>query len=182
MGLGNVVNEFLNQHGLADTGTTEQTNLSTTSVRGEQVDDFNAGLQDFSSGGLLDEGWRVGVDRAELDALDRTPLINGLANDVHDTAQSTLSDRDSNGGTSVDDLLSTDETLGTVHCDGSDRVLAKVSGDLENEPTTVEVLDFKSVEDGWQVLGLELHIYDGTNDRLDMADCSGSFRSVRPCC
>ena len=44
MGLGDVVDEFLNQHSLANTSTTEQTNLSTTSVGGEQVDNLNTGL------------------------------------------------------------------------------------------------------------------------------------------
>ena len=50
MSLGDVVNEFLDQHGLSDTGTSEQTNLSTTSVGGEQVDNLDASLQDLSSG------------------------------------------------------------------------------------------------------------------------------------
>ena len=50
MGLGDVVDQFLNQHGLADTSTTEQTNLSTTGVGGEQVNDLDTGLQDFCSG------------------------------------------------------------------------------------------------------------------------------------
>ena len=121
------------------------------------------------------------MDRAELDALDGTPLVNGLTDDVHDTAQSTLSDRNPNGSTGVDDLLPTNEPLSTVHSNGSDRVLAKVSGNLEDKTTTMEVLDFKSVEDGWQVLGLELYIYNGTDDRLDVTDSSGSFRSIRAC-
>ena len=50
MGLGDVVDQFLNQHGLADTSTTEQTNLSTTGVGSEQVNDLDTGLQDFGSG------------------------------------------------------------------------------------------------------------------------------------
>jgi len=44
MGLSDVVDEFLNQHGLANTGATEQTNLSTTGVGGEQVDNLDTGL------------------------------------------------------------------------------------------------------------------------------------------
>jgi hypothetical protein len=32
---GNVVDKLLDEHGLADTSTTKQTNLATTSVRGE---------------------------------------------------------------------------------------------------------------------------------------------------
>ena len=89
------------------------------------------------------------MDRGKLDTLDGTPLVNWLTNDVHDTAQSTLSDRNFDGSASVCNLLTANETFGTVHSNGSDRVLTKVSGDLEDKTTTVEVLDFKSVEDRW---------------------------------
>jgi hypothetical protein len=45
--LGNIVHEFLSQHGLADT--------STTSVGSKEVEDLNTGLQDFSGDGLVNE-------------------------------------------------------------------------------------------------------------------------------
>ena len=54
-----------------------------------------------------------------------------------------------------------------------------MSGDLKDKATTVEVLNFKSVENRWQVLGLELNVYDSTDDRLDVTDSSGSLRSIR---
>lgn len=47
MGLGDVVNELLNQDSLSDTGTSEETNLSTTSVGSEEIDDLDTGLQNF---------------------------------------------------------------------------------------------------------------------------------------
>jgi len=182
MGLGDVVDEFLNQHSLSDTSTTEKTNLSTTGVGGEQVDDLNTGLQNLGGGGLLNEGGRVGMNRTEFDAFNGTPLVNWLTNDVHDTSQCTLPDRNLDGGTGVDNPLSPDETLGTVHGNGSDRVLTEVSSDLEDETATTKVLDFESVENRWQVLCLELNIYDGTDDRLDLADGSGSLRGIRARC
>jgi len=182
MGFGNVVDEFLDQHSLPDTGTTKQTNLSTTSVGSKQVDNLDTGFQNLSSGGLLNEGGRVGMDRRKLDTLDGTPFVNWLTDDVHDTAQSTFADRNPDWSTSIDDLLSTDETLGTIHGNGSDRVLTKVSSDLEDETTAMEVLDFKSIENGWQVLGLELNIHDGTDDRLNVTDSSGSLRGIRARC
>lgn len=47
MGLGDVVNEFLNQHRLSDTSTSEETNLSTTSVGGKKIDNLDTSLQNF---------------------------------------------------------------------------------------------------------------------------------------
>lgn len=54
---------------------------------------------------------------------DGTPLVNGLANDVHDPAQGLWAHWDSDGGTSVQNLLSTNQTLSTVHGNGTHCVL-----------------------------------------------------------
>lgn len=107
------------------------------------------------------------MNRAKLDTLDRTTLVNGLANDVHDTAESSLADGDHDGGAGVDDLGTTNETLGTVHGNGTDGVLTQVGSDLENETTTVEVLNLKGVQDRREAVRVELDVDDGTNDGLD---------------
>jgi hypothetical protein len=177
--LGNVVDELLNQHSLADTGTTEETNLATTSVGREEIDDLDTSLKHLSGGRLLDERRRIRVDGQHLDALNGAALINGLANDVHDTTKSGLADGNENGSTSIDDLLATDETLGTVHGNGTDGVLTEVGRDLEDELTTMEVLDVKGVQDGREGLRVKLDIDDGTNDGLDRAGNGRSLSRVR---
>ena len=63
MGLGDVVNELLNEHSLTDTGTTEKTNLSTTSVGSKEIDDLDTSLQNLGGGGLFSERGRFGVNR-----------------------------------------------------------------------------------------------------------------------
>ena len=50
VGLGDVVDQLLNEDGLADTGTTEETNLATTSVGSQEVDNLDTGNQNFSRG------------------------------------------------------------------------------------------------------------------------------------
>jgi len=167
MGLGDVVDEFLNKHSLSDTSTSEETNFSTTSIGGEQVDDLDTSLEDLSGCGLVDEWWRVSVNGGLLYALDGTPLIDGLTNDVHDTTQGSRTNGDHDGSTGIDDLLATDETLGTVHSNSTDAVLTKMGSNLEDETTSVEVLNFESVQDRREILRLELHIDDGTDDGLD---------------
>lgn len=132
VGLGNVVDELLNEHGLADTGTTEETNLSTTGVGGEQVDDLDTSDQNLSSGRLVDELRRVGVDGQELVALDGAALVNGVTSDVDDTAKSGGTDGDRDGSTSVGSLLATGKTLGT--CSTS---LASRSKNFERGQLTV---------------------------------------------
>ncbi len=166
--LGDVVDQLLDKHSLADTGTSEETNLTTTSVRGKKVHDLDTGFQNFSSGRLFNERGGIIVNGEELVTLDRSALVNGFTNNVHDAAKSALADGNHDGITSVNDPLTTDETLSTVHGNGTDRVLAKVGSNLEDKTTAVEVLDLESIENGGKVLAVELHVDDGTNDGFDV--------------
>jgi hypothetical protein len=106
-------NELLDEDGLSDTCTTEETNLTTTGVRGEKVDDLDTGNEDLGRGGLLDEGRRVGVNGSKLDALDGSTLVNWVSSDVHDATETARTDGDLDGGTGVGCGSATDETLST---------------------------------------------------------------------
>ncbi len=113
VGLGDVVDKLLNEDSLADTSTTEQTNLTTTGVGGKQIDDLDTSNQNLSGSRLVDELRRLGVDRQELVSLDRTTLVNGVTGDVDDTTESGRANGNGDGGTSVRSLGTTDETLST---------------------------------------------------------------------
>jgi hypothetical protein len=106
-------NEFLNEHSLADTSSTEQTNLSTTSVWGEKVDDLDTGDKNFSRGGLFNELGGIGVDRELLCALDGSTLVNWISSDIHDTTEGSWADGNHDGGASIGCGLTTDKTFGT---------------------------------------------------------------------
>ena len=54
--LGDVVDQFLNEHGLADAGAAEQADLAALGVRREQIDDLDAGDENFSFGRLVGVG------------------------------------------------------------------------------------------------------------------------------
>jgi peptide chain release factor 1 len=113
VGLGDVVDKLLNEHSLADTGTTEETNLSTTGVGGEKIDDLDTSDEDLSRGGLLNELGGFGVDREALVSLDGTTLVNGVTSDVHDTAKSLGADGNGDGSTGILGGSTSDETLST---------------------------------------------------------------------
>ena len=164
MGLGNVVDEFLNQHSLPYTGTSKQTNLSTTSVRSEKINDLDTGFQNFSSRRLVDEGGRVSVNGAEFDALDRATLINGFSNDVHDASERSRANWNHDGGAGINHFCSTDETLGTIHGNSADRIFTQMRGNLEDEATATKVLNLQGVKDRREVVCLKLDIDNGTND------------------
>jgi hypothetical protein len=108
-------NQFLNEHGLADTGTTEKTNLSTTSIRSQEIHNLDTSNEHFSACGLFNKLRRFDVDGVEFDGLDGTSLVDRVTSDVHDTTQSARADRDSDGCASIGGFVSSDETFGT--CD-----------------------------------------------------------------
>jgi hypothetical protein len=122
------------------------------------------------------------MDGGELGTFDRPTLIDRLANDVHDTTEGRIANRDLDGRAGVHNFLATNETFGTVHGNGSDTVLAKMGGNLEHKAATLEVLNLESIEDGWEILSVELNINDRTNDGLDGANISLSFGRIRTNC
>jgi len=58
------------EHSLSDSGSTEKSNLSSSSVRSEEIDDLDSGLENLSGGRLVDEGRSVGVNGRHLDSDD----------------------------------------------------------------------------------------------------------------
>merc|ERR1712137_12305 len=168
VGLGDVVNQLLNEDSLSDTSTSEETNLSTTSVRSQQVDNLDTGDEDLGGGGLLGELRGVGVDGGVLGSLDGTTLVNGVTSDVHDTTKGTVTNGDLDGSTGVGGLGTSDETLGTVHGNASDDVLTQMLSDFENQ-LLVTVLSGNSVENGRELLGVELDIHNSANDLVNLS-------------
>merc|ERR1739844_611711 len=162
MGLGNVVDQLHDQDSLADTGSTEQTNLASLGVGSQQIDNLDTSDQDLLLDTHLVELGSLGVDGLALGGVNGTPLVNWVTDHIDDPSQSLGADRDHDGVTSVVDNLATDETLGTVHGDGSDGVLSQVLGNLQDE-LGCPVLDLESVEDLREAI-FELDVNNGSDD------------------
>jgi len=111
--LATAYDQLLDEDSLSDTGTTEKTNLTTTSVWGKEIDNLDTGNENLRGGRLLSENWWVGVNRGSLLGLDRTTLVDWVTGNVHDTTKSTLTNWDGDWSTRVGGGLTTSETLGT---------------------------------------------------------------------
>lgn len=176
MSLSDVVNELHNQDSLADTSTAKETDLSSLGVWGKQVDDLNTGDENFLLDTHLNELGRLSVNGGALVGVDWTTLIDGLTNDVDDTAESLSTDGNTNGRASVDDLLATNQTLCSVHGDGTHGVLTQVLGNFQDQARGA-TLDFECVQDWWKIV-IELDVDDGTDDSDDFTTrASGCLRS-----
>ena len=95
---------------------------------------------------------------------DGSAFIDGVADNVHDAAEGLGTDGDTNGGSSVVDFLSADESFSGVHGDSAHSRVSQVLCDFEDESVlALDALNFKSVEDRGD-FAFELHIDDGTDD------------------
>ena len=131
--LRDVVDQFLNQHGLADAGAAEQADLAALGVRRQQVDDLDAGDENFSFGGLVGIGRRFLMDRAHAFGGDRAGFVDRLADHVHDAAERAGADRHHDRAAGVGDFLAADQTLGGVHRDGAHRGFAEMLRHFEHQ-------------------------------------------------
>ena len=93
VGLGDVVDEFLNEHRLPDACAAEQADLAALGVGREEVHDLDAGDENLGFRRLFDIGRRWLMDRAARLHLDRAGFVDGLADHVHDAPERALADR-----------------------------------------------------------------------------------------
>ena len=105
------------------------------------------------------------MDRRDLFGDDWSSVVDGVADDVHDTAETLRTDRDSDREASVDDFLASDETVGRVESDSADLGVAEMLCDFEDK-SVFDASDFESVQDRWE-FAFELDVDDGTDDLRD---------------
>ena len=131
--LGDVVDEFEDSDGLADAGAAEQTDLAAARERADEIEDLDAGLEDFRLGGLVGERRRVAMYRHHGAALNRAALIDRGAGHVHDAPERAGADGHRDWRAGVGGFHPADETVGRVHRDASHGVLAEMLLHFERE-------------------------------------------------
>ncbi len=157
--LGDVVDQLHDEHGLADAGAAEQTDLAALGVGREQVDDLDAGDEDLRLRCLIGKRRSRRMDGAMLVRLYRARLVHRLADHINDAPERLRADRHLDRAASVRHLLAAHEALGRVHGDGAHRILAQVLRHLEHEARAV-VFRLQRVENCREVI-VELHVDDG---------------------
>ena len=79
MAFGNVIDELHDDDRLADTGSAKCSNFASLCEGTNEVDDFDARLEDIGLGILLNERRSRAMNRILLGEFDRTALVSGLA-------------------------------------------------------------------------------------------------------
>ena len=148
-------------HGLAHAGAAEQADLAALQVGRQQVDHLDAGDQDLGRGRLLLEGRRVAVDRVALRRVDRTLLVDRLADHVQDAAERLRPDRHGDRAAGVHHLLAAHDAVGAVHGDAAHGALAEFLRHFQHQ-RVVGQLGVQRVLDERQ-FAVELHVDDGAH-------------------
>ena len=130
---GDAVDHLLDEHRLADAGTTEQGDLAAAHVRGEQVDDLETGLEHLGAGLELGERRRLAVDRPVVEVLAVAGLVQAVAECVEHVALDAVAHGHRDRLAGVGDLDAADQAVGRLHGDGAHQAVTEVLGDLERQ-------------------------------------------------
>src|SRR5262245_58412185 len=183
--LGDVVDELLDQHGLADAGAAEEARLAALRVRLEQINDLDARLEHLDFRRLVLERRSRTMDRIRLLRVDGRALVDRLADDVENAPERLRPDRDRDRRAGVVHGHPAAETVGRGHRDRPHLALAQVLRHLEGKLLRVgedvlvlDALDQQRVVDGRQSARLELDVDDRPDDLNDLARAHASAPSI----
>jgi hypothetical protein len=167
--LGEVVDELLDQHRLADAGSAEQPDLAALRVGGEQVDDLDARLEHLGGRRQVLGARSLLMDAAALDVRGhRVAQVDRLAEQVEDAPERHLTDGDGDRGARVEHLQTSCQTVRRVHRHRPHAVVAEVLLDLAHEQLLLR--------SGADAGGLLLAVGAGADDRDRVVDLRQALR------
>ena len=172
---GYVVDELLNEHRLAHAGAAEEADLAAFQVRLHEIDDLDAGLEHFQSGGLIFERRSGAVNLIALLGFHGAEAVNRLAENIQHPAQSFAADGNGNSLAEIFGLHSADEAFGGLHRDAADTAFAEMLLHFADEVDGVRRIeafagDAHGVVDGGQVVFGEFDVDDWADDLNDASD------------
>ena len=164
---GDVVDQLLNEHRLADARAAEKSNFAALRVRLEQVDDLDAGLQDLRCRALVCKDRSLAVNFPLRRVFGQCAFtVNGFAQHVEHPAERRLADRYADAGSGGLDLHSAREQLTCAQQYAAHARGGKLLYDLHHAHLAVHG-DMKRLADGGQLPLFKAAVHDWACDRQD---------------
>ena len=161
---GDVTDQFHHVHGLADTGTTEQTDFTALGERADQVDNLDASFQQLVGASLFGIARRRAVDFPLLFFTDGAGFVDRVAQHVHDPAQGRFTDRYGDGLARAVDVQATLEAFGRTHRNGTYHAVAQL---LLNFQGGFGANYFQRFINTRHLVTRKFHVDDGADDLND---------------
>ena len=147
MPLGDVVDEFHDQYGLSHSCTTKQPDLSPFGIRLEQVDDFDAGKQNFSGRGEIFKLGRFAMDGICSFLVELFHTIYGLSYHIHQASFDLIANGHGDWMPCKYDFHSPTQSVRAFHRYGSDGVFTDVLLYFHNQGSAILSLDSQCIVD-----------------------------------
>ena len=173
--LGDVIDEFLDEHGFTNASATEEADLSTLKVRLKQVNDFYSCIKDFLGSSQVLEFRGFPVNRERMNTLQVSKSIDGVSDDIHHTAPDLCSGGHGNRRTRVHCFHATLETVGRIHRHAPHRVLANMLLNFNHKGSlTFSPANFQRVMDARKSIliscSIEVDIHNRTYNLGNITD------------
>ena len=177
---GDVVDEFLNQHGFAHTGAAKQTHLAALGIGLQQIDDLNARFQNFHGRALLGKGRGLAVDRPAFRVCGHgRAAVDGVAQHIEHTAQHLTAHRHADTLTVRRHLHAPGQIFRGRQHDAAHRVVPDLLRHFHHAALAVDA-DRQRFPDVRQLSFLKFHVHDGARNCDNFSDIHDSLPCA--CC
>ena len=133
MHVGDVADEFLNEHRFADARSAEESDLTAARVRRHEVDDFNARFEDARRRFLILQRGRRAVNRPLRRRIDRRVAIDRFAEHVEDASERAFTNRNGDRSTGAAHGSAAHDAVGRPECETTYLVVAEFVLYFQNE-------------------------------------------------
>jgi hypothetical protein len=161
------MHELHDENGLSDSCAPEETRLSTPDEGKEKIDRLDSGLERALSRGRLIEGRRLAENAPEFFGGKGRAPVEGVSEQVDQTAEAGGSDRDLDGPPRIEDLQAATEAARTVKNNGAEMRRVEVLMHFEDVPVFFRGHDQRLPERGQNLAG---NGDDGPVDLRDLSD------------
>ena len=176
---GHVVDQFLNEHRFADAGPAEEADLTPFHIRGQQVDDLDAGLKDLGAAAAGGIGRSGTVDRLPPPVLRPcSAAVKRFSECAPHPPEDPLAHRDGQGGAGGEYLHIPAQPFGGSEQDATHDTPTRVSRNLHHT-AFISDKNIERLPDGGKRPAVKQHIRHRPADTDDAADARrGTIRFV----
>ncbi len=171
MTLGDVVDKLHDEHCLAHTGATEQTDFTTFAIGLKKVNHLYTGIEYLGAYSEVVKRRSRLVNRTQIVALQRRKVVDGFTDNVKESSLNLIAGGHRNRTAEVVNTYTSLQSVGTFHCHTTHSVLSDVLLHFKNKSGTVGAVNLERSINGRNhiVLSLEGNIDHGADN---LSHCS----------